>query len=102
MTVPVTLESIFGAYVGQGTLEDAAIAMAELALSSPALADEFTTSLKLGCAGQSDSGISLIEAVTESGFYAKTTEEAIAVCEELLSLYLQRVRSLASGPEGHV
>ena len=100
MAVPVTLANIFGAYVNQGTLEEAAIDMAELALSSPALADEFTTSLKFGCAGQSDSEISLIEAVTQSGYYAYTTEEAMSLCEDLLNLYLQHVRSSASAPAG--
>ena len=95
MATPETLENIFGAYVNQGTLEEAATSMAELALAYPHLADEFTASLKLGCAGQSDTGISVIEAVTQSGFYANSTEEAVALCEELLSLYLQRLRSIA-------
>jgi hypothetical protein len=96
MSVPQTLENIFGAFVNQGTLEEAAAWMAELTVEYPDLADEFTTSLMLGCAGKSDSNISLVEAVTRSGYYVNSTEGAAALCKELLSLYLKRIASITS------
>jgi hypothetical protein len=70
--------------------------MAELTVEYPDLADEFTTSLMLGCAGKSDTGVSVIEAVTRSGYYASSTEEAVALCEQLLSLYLHRIGSITN------
>jgi hypothetical protein len=96
MSLPQTLENIFGAFVNQGTLEEAATWMADLTVQHPSLADQFTTSLMLGCAGKSDTGISVIEAVTKSGYYANSKEEAVALCEELLRLYLHRIGSITS------
>jgi hypothetical protein len=96
MPSPETLENIFGAFVNQSTLEEAASWMAELTAQHPSLADEITTSLMLGCAGKSDTGISVLEAVSRSGYRPNSTEEAVALCKELLRLYLHRVGPVTS------
>ncbi|BAU49384.1 hypothetical protein SVA_2836 [Sulfurifustis variabilis] len=87
-----TLDNIFGAYVNQGTLEDAATWMANLTRHHPELAEEFITALQKGMAAASKGDRSVIKAVNAGGEQVSTAEEAGARCLELLTLYSKLLR----------
>jgi hypothetical protein len=96
MSATITLHQIFGAYVNQTTLEEAATWMAASTKAHPELADEFIAVLKNGCAGMTDDGSSIIDAVNRSGYRVDTKEEAVEYCQELMNLYLDRLRVSSS------
>lgn len=87
-----TLDNIFGAYVNQGTLQEAATWMAKLTRHHPELAEDFITALQKGMAAASKGDRSVIKAVNNSGYQVSTAEEAGKCCLELLTLYSKLLR----------
>lgn len=87
MARPQTLENLFGAFVNQGTLEEAALLMAELSKAEPGLRGEFESCLNNGVALAASGCKSVVEAVNRSGYRVATLSEAGDYCAELLSLY---------------
>ena len=81
-----SLENIFGAHIAQGTLEDAAQAMASIAQSYPDLGAEFIATLQdgLSAAGRGDAAV--VGAVNHSGYRVSTAQEAGELIAELLNL----------------
>lgn len=81
------LGQIFGAYVRQGTLEDAAAEMAENGRAYPELAASYATALAAGIAAVRAGDTTICEAVNKSGYRADTAEEAEELLSELRRLY---------------
>ena len=87
MTVPVDLEQIFGAFVNQDTLEDAASWMADLVVSYPELRIEFESALTgaIVCGVRDEA--SVIAAVNRSGYRVTSANDAKGLCSDLLKLF---------------
>ena len=81
-----SLENIFGAHIAQGTLEDAAQAMASLAQSYPDLGPEFIAILQDGFSAAVGGDAAVVSAVNRSGYSVSTTQEAGELISELLDL----------------
>jgi hypothetical protein len=91
MATVTTLEQIFGAFVAQGTLEEAADMMAGLAESYPELRGEFAEVLRSGAAAARKGDTSIVDAVNFSGYRAIDSSDAAKYCEDLLTLYWEQV-----------
>lgn len=87
-----TLDNIFGAYVNQGTLEEAATWMANLTRSHPELAEEFIAALQKGIAAASKGDTSIIKAVNAGSHRVSTAAEAGEHCLKLLGLCSKLLR----------
>lgn len=87
MLQPVTLEQLFGAFVNQGTLEEAAEMMASLAVQHPEMEVEFREALSAGADAAARNDESVVSAVNKSGYQVATTYEAGKYCSELLQLF---------------
>lgn len=87
MSTPITLEQLFGAFVNQGTIEEAAAWMSGLAISHPDLSIEFDDVLRrsIEAAGQGERWV--IEAVNLSGYRVQSASEARELCVDLLNAY---------------
>ena len=88
MPTPVTLNQIFGAFVNQGTLEDAARWMAALAAKDAVLAEEVRRALEDGISRANAGDVQVVTSVNKSGYRVSDANEAGAYCAELLSLFL--------------
>lgn len=82
-----TIENIFGAFVNQGSLEEAANWMADLAREDPVLAAEISECLNSGITLGRRGSQAVVDAVNRSGYRATSPQEAGEYCAELLSLY---------------
>ncbi|WP_286546378.1 hypothetical protein [Variovorax fucosicus] len=86
MPRPETIENIFGAYVNQDTLEDAATWLASNARADAAYREEVLVALRdaeeRGTAGDS----SVIAAVNRSGYLVSNSDEAVELVRELRCL----------------
>ncbi len=87
MPQPESLENIFGAIVSQGTLEEAALWMAELAHDDPQIAHELECCLEQGIERASSGDKSVNEAINRSGYRVNNTNDAATYCRELLLLF---------------
>jgi len=87
MPHPATLEDIFGAFVNQGTLEEAALWMAELAEEDPVFAKEIVTCLITGVEQGTIGDQSVVIAVNRSGYRVSSPIEAAQYCQKLLELF---------------
>lgn len=90
MPQPVSLEQLFGAFVNQGTLEEAAKMMAELAVQHPEMEAEFYEALSAGVEAAARNDETTVLAVNKSGYTVVTTYEAGQYCSELLKLFQAR------------
>lgn len=90
MPQPVSLEQLFGAFVNQGTLEEAAEMMARLAVQYPEMGAEFCGALNAGVEAAARNDESVVLAVNRSGYHVVTTYEAGQYCSELLQLFQAR------------
>jgi hypothetical protein len=81
-----SLENIFGAHIAQGTLEDAAQAMASLVQSYPDLGTELMAVLQDGVAAAARGDLNVANAVNRSGYRVSTAQEAGELIIELLNL----------------
>jgi alkanesulfonate monooxygenase SsuD/methylene tetrahydromethanopterin reductase-like flavin-dependent oxidoreductase (luciferase family) len=90
MPQPVSLEQLFGAFVNQGTLEEAAEMMASLAVQHPELEAAFCEALDAGAEAAARDEESVVLAVNKSGYQVVTTYEAGQYCSELLQLFQAR------------
>lgn len=94
MPQPETLENIFGAFVNQGTLEDAALWLAELGNSDPQFAKEvvscLTRGVELGFKGEQ----SVVSAVNHSGYQVSSPRNAALCCQELLQLLQGKLNAI--------
>lgn len=88
MPTPVTLDQIFGAFVNQGTLEEAARWMARLGAKDALLADEVRRVLEDGIARAKAGDAQVMASVNKSGYRVSDTDEARTYCAELLALFL--------------
>lgn len=88
MPQPQTLEDIFGAFVNQGTLEEAAVLMAELTRTYPDLRAEFVSCLSCGIRDAANGDSQIVDAVNNSGYRVSTPKDAGAYCSDLLSFYI--------------
>ena len=92
MAQPQTLENIFGAFVNQSTLEEAAVWMADLSRSDEVFKREIgeclTNGINLGASGSS----SVVAAVNRSGYQVSSPQEAKELCAELLLLFERALR----------
>lgn len=86
---PESLENIFGAIVNQGTLEEAALWMAELAQDDPQIAHEFARCLEQGIEQALSGDKTAKEAINMSGYRVNNTNEAATYCRELLLLFCE-------------
>ncbi|MDM4771103.1 hypothetical protein [Solimonas sp. SE-A11] len=86
MATTETLENIFGAYVAQDTLEEAASRIVDLILSYPEMKEEFVSILADGIFRASAGDASVAAAVEQSGYHVSGTDEAGQYCVELLEL----------------
>ncbi len=87
MSNPVSLEQLFGAFVNQGTLEEAAAWMASLSKSHPALAIEFDEVLTRSIEAATRGERWVVDGVNCSGYQAQSPEEARELCADLLKAY---------------
>lgn len=87
MPRPVSLEQLFGAFVNQGTLEEAAEMMAGLVESYPEMEAEFTEVLQQAVGAALRGEEAVISAVNQSGYRVATAHEAGQYCAELLRLF---------------
>jgi hypothetical protein len=87
MSEPVSIEKLFGAFVNQGTIEEAAAWMASLAKGDCELADEFDRVLTCSIEASARGETSVVEAVNRSGYRVNTPQEACEYCVELLNAY---------------
>lgn len=94
MPGPVTLDQIFGAFVSQSTLEEAAAWMAALSQTHSELHDEFLSALRSGCEEGGAGPAAVVHAVNQSGYRAGDVEEARRYCSELMTLYEARRAAL--------
>lgn len=94
MTKPQTLDNIFGAFVGQDTLEEAANEMAAAAGAYPELASEFRDLLGSAASSGAQPDASVQTAVNCSGYRVSTPAEAAELCGELLALFDQAMLRL--------
>ena len=89
MAHPQTLENVFGAFVNQSTLDEAARWMASLARSDEGLKKEFADCLTHGIRLAEAGSLSVVAAVNRSGYQVSSPQEAKELCGELLSLFQQ-------------
>jgi hypothetical protein len=87
MPTPVSLDQIFGAFVNQGTLEEAAYWMAGLAAKDAVLAAEIRRALEDGIARAKAGEAQVAASVNKSGYRASNVDEAGEYCAELLVLF---------------
>jgi hypothetical protein len=87
MPQPVSLEQLFGAFVNQGTLEEAAEMMVTLAARYPEIEFEFYEALSSGITAAARNDESVVLAVNMSGYRVRTAHEAGELCSELLQLF---------------
>lgn len=95
MPQPVTLEQIFGGFVRQETLEDAAQEMASFARSDAQFFREVSAALTEAIASGSDQDLSVLTAVHGSGYRVADAAEARQYCSDLLDMFRAQV---ANGP----
>jgi len=81
------LDQIFGAYVRQETLENAAREMAENAETYPELRATFDNAIADGLQRAEAGDIRSCQSVENSGYYAKTPNEAANLIRELQALF---------------
>jgi hypothetical protein len=95
MPQPITLDQIFGAFVRQDSLEEAAFDMAALARRHPELLEEIGAALRQAIHSNAGDEPSVVDAVHCSGYYVADAAEAKKYCVELLELFLGHI---ANGP----
>ncbi|MBW4653918.1 MAG: hypothetical protein KME20_12895 [Kaiparowitsia implicata GSE-PSE-MK54-09C] len=93
MPYPATLEDIFGAFVNQGTLEEAALCMAEVAEEDPVFAKEIVTCLITGAEQGTGGDKSVVIAVNRSGYRVSSPIEAAQYCLKLLELFQGKINA---------
>lgn len=87
MPTPVSLDQIFGAFVNQGTLEEAARWMVGLAADDAVLAAEIRRALQDGIARAKAGDTQVTASVNKSGYRASNVDEAGEYLAELLFLF---------------
>ena len=89
MPTPMTLDQIFGAFVNQTTLEEAADWMADVSASDPNLFTQIQTCLNEGMRLGAEGDLKVVHAVHRSGYRVSTPNEAGDYCSELLTLFMK-------------
>lgn len=87
MPEPETLENIFGAYVNQETLEQAALWMAANAESDAGYRAEVLEALTAGHRRGQAGDSSVMQAVNRSGYQVQNADEAAELIFELRALF---------------
>ncbi len=90
MPTKITLKQVWGAFVNQSTLEDAADWMADLARDDHFIRAEIFECL-IGAEAWGGDLSELVSAVNCSGYKVGSIQEAKDMCAELLRLFAERL-----------